>query len=155
MTTNTLQPGRELDALIATTFFGWEWKQYQAPNWTEPYLLTLLVPPAAPGRIRIMNRYDRIWRESDASAKRFDGWDESYWWHDGEMHKGFPHYSTDIAAAWQVVEHFERLTYTTALHSIIDGWVCSFRGVRYADAAQAPTAPHAICLAALKAIGAV
>ena len=65
-----------------------------------------------------------------------------------------PAYSTDIAAAWGVVEWFTRRSYTVALHTThSDGWVCSIRGALLADTAQAPTAPLAICRAALAAVG--
>lgn len=63
------------------------------------------------------------------------------------------HYSASIAAAWKVVERFERLGYTVAMHTTAEGWVCSFRGATLADSAQAPTLPLAICLSALKSSG--
>ena len=70
-----------------------------------------------------------------------------------------PHYSTDIAAAWRVVEHM-RAHYDRQLEArpyslkVSDGqYRVGIRDVHVElDYATAPTAPHAICLAALKAV---
>lgn len=45
-----MQLGRELDALVAQTFFGWRWMKYPTP-YNSRSLLTGLFPPEAPGRI--------------------------------------------------------------------------------------------------------
>jgi hypothetical protein len=63
-------------------------------------------------------------------------------------------YSTDIAAAWGVVEHFH---HAGACRVIVDArtlWHCTIykADVLYANA-MASTAPLAICLAALNALG--
>lgn len=62
-------------------------------------------------------------------------------------------YSTDIAAAWEVLEKLTGRFPYLALFRVQDGpnrWVVSESGDDYAsDLARAPTAPHAICLAAL------
>lgn len=68
-----------------------------------------------------------------------------------------PHYSTDIAAAWEVVEKLKALNENGDFHlehlwgfwrvstcNSPSGWSAWTRG---------QTAPHAICLAALKAVG--
>ncbi|MDP9315132.1 MAG: hypothetical protein M3R24_30430, partial [Chloroflexota bacterium] len=63
-----------------------------------------------------------------------------------------PQYSTDIAAAWEVVEKLIHLDPLVAIWGYEDGsigWYCDFEGSK----AHARTAPHAVCLAALKAIG--
>lgn len=75
-------------------------------------------------------------------------------------HDGFPHYSTDIAAAWLVVEKMR--TRSRFLHlmehgSVVEGpplWRCQFIGDDDgpSDCEFADTAPLAICLAALKAV---
>ena len=62
----------------------------------------------------------------------------------------YPRYSTDLSAAWNVVE---RLTSSDEpLHVAVEGsrWVANF-GER--PAAIAPTAPVAICIAALQVKG--
>ena len=65
-------------------------------------------------------------------------------------------YSTDIAAAWEVVEYMRaKDEWAFTLGTDTDGdWDATFwEGDTFHDA-TADTAPHAICLAALKAIGA-
>lgn len=59
-------------------------------------------------------------------------------------------YSTDIAAAWEVVDKLKsRAELIQIIFYPLDGtWQCSLRNV----VENAKTAPHAICLAALKAI---
>lgn len=76
----------------------------------------------------------------------------------GEYHSSFfP--STDIAAAWEVVEKFDRYEIVkTELplptgevwkpHVVLSHWKKDSFGTAFGD-----TVPHAICLAALKAIG--
>lgn len=71
-----------------------------------------------------------------------------------------PPYSTDIAAAWQVVEHLERTMWALSLHRSTDdngflaeGWQAIFTDPEASYHAAAPTAPHAICLAALMVAG--
>jgi hypothetical protein len=78
--------------------------------------------------------------------------------------KGFltklPHYSTDIAAAWQVVEKMRMMWGEVALRT--DGYRWEFDGYRWGFGwegdegiwghATADTAPEAICFAALEAI---
>ena len=67
--------------------------------------------------------------------------------------KGIPHYSTDIAAAWEVVEK-EKLFSQWMLGTLQKEWQVV---MPWADGiqliAKADTAPRAICLAALKAKG--
>jgi hypothetical protein len=60
-------------------------------------------------------------------------------------------YSTDIAAAWEVVEKLTRSGWYFELRA--PNYLASFfRGIdSHCESIEAPTAPHAICLAALKA----
>lgn len=68
-----------------------------------------------------------------------------------------PYYSTDIAAAWEVVEKMRE----ESVYSFIDNtqspggkYFCSMVTIDKGMAgARAATAPHAICLAALRAKG--
>lgn len=63
-------------------------------------------------------------------------------------------YSTDIAAAWKVVEKLNLLDKNCLLHDEGKWSVCPFDGAATIYAGiDAETAPHAICLAALKAVG--
>ena len=67
-----------------------------------------------------------------------------------------PAYSTDIAAAWEVVEKLGAASFHLQKHPSAEGWEASF-GIGFSGderfayfRAIAPTAPHAICLVALK-----
>jgi hypothetical protein len=164
-----VKPGRELDALVAEKVMGWRWFRFLNKCY--------LIPP----------------RNTET------GFDPasvlSHW--DGEGKQGTPdlewttltsypnfrlrHYSTDIAAAWEVVEKMRADNYTVevyspgalindehGVHSI--GWGVEFstwgkpsrpsgRVGRTIDLFNEEserevidTAPHAICLAALKAV---
>ena len=66
-----------------------------------------------------------------------------------------PPYSTDIGAAWEVVE---KVPYALCLMRVDGKWRAQFWEFgkytsRPQGEADAPTAPHAICLAALRALG--
>ena len=112
-------------------------------------------------------------RELDAAvAEEVMGWTDfvdeqnistaGLWGHEPSNHYSFvPHYSTDIAAAWTVVE---KVGETTPGFSLIDWppdgeaerWVAQIGSHNYPDdlwgEALAPTAPEAICRAALTAV---
>lgn len=69
-------------------------------------------------------------------------------------------YSTDIACAWEVVEKFTDLCFS--LSKVGDEWECELdsndgkflqNGPTVHVFGSGETAPHAICLAALKAVG--
>ena len=68
-----------------------------------------------------------------------------------------PDYSTDIAAAWEVVEKLDTLALSRGDIADISVWVAQFvtEGPGYPVNIQAiaKTPTHAICLAALKAVG--
>ena len=90
--------------------------------------------------------------------------DQAEW--DTDMKRfGCPHhllyavnwYSTDIAAAWEVVEKLKADGFSLmAEWDDHDGmWYFGFSNASSYKAGEADTAPHAICLAALKAVGAL
>lgn len=64
--------------------------------------------------------------------------------------------SEDIADAWEVVERMRELGWNLSMWNTHDGgWYCETEtkiGAR--EFAESPTAPLAICCAALKAVGA-
>lgn len=69
-------------------------------------------------------------------------------------------YSTDIAAAWPVVERMRELRWVFSLCTLNAGdFYCIFKVHEFSSRpsaihdARADTAPHAICLAALRAVG--
>ena len=66
------------------------------------------------------------------------------------------HYSTDISAAWEVVAHLSPAI-RLGLSEYRDGWRAIFSSTKghvpLRPIGEAPTASHAICLAALKVVG--
>jgi len=137
-----MKPGRELDALVAEKVFDKSWPK--GGQW-----------------IRL--EYSRIFNEQCSGQKYVHG---------GEPHMNdrindfLPAYSTDISAAWKVVEKLTAEGYCPALVNDDFGhWALSFSGTQpveektngcistWCDEVDwADTAPHAICLAALKAV---
>jgi hypothetical protein len=65
----------------------------------------------------------------------------------GMPRKTVPHYSTDIAAAWDVINQHH---FAINLHRVGAAWYVKLDGE---FEAAGESAPHAICLAALKAVG--
>jgi hypothetical protein len=62
--------------------------------------------------------------------------------------------STDIACAWQALGRFPYGEWAIILGNQDNGWLCKIYGLsKDMDYSQADTAPMAICLAALKAVG--
>ncbi len=137
-----MTPGRELDALVAEKVMGWTRMSYeQAYHYAGRKELT--------GYWHSTTERDRYGRSKEM-ARAEDDLDyyqpEDAW---------SP--STDMAAAWEVVERLSAnvefdigtalLPGTTATR----GWMASFQFRTFV--AFAPTAPYAICLAALKAVG--
>lgn len=123
-----MKPGRELDALVAEHVMGWKRAVQPHPELPE---------------ITLYDLYN--------------------------SHVPMPHYSTDIAAAWLVVEKLtsdgiplvlgnttnrEKDSQAKFAVTIFENWIGHVipEDIRHVSA-QAETAPHAICLAALKAIG--
>jgi len=132
-----LKPGPELDAEIARVVMGWKK--------TEHYLEE---------GICHSNFRSRAWDTGDGGLIA-----EEY----------IPKYSTDIAAAWEVVERIAQIDPKCDVQielvqdsmALPDKWFCSLmdhddKNVKFAnpnaEAASAISAPHAICLAALKAV---
>jgi len=105
-------------------------------------------------------------RELDALvAEKVMGWKKLNdtglsWRSPDEGFSNLPYFSTDISAAWQVVEKM-RETRWIEVHSTIDGeWAAFYTPIGTTDMnqaiheyAKASTAPLAICRAALKAKG--
>jgi hypothetical protein len=124
--------GRELDAAIAERLFGWKW---------------LEVESSAGGLVRIFRHPELFvygaWGPKEEPINYYDT---------------LPHYSTDIAAAWLVVEKMQEkrnclsLTYGIFSGDFVFEWKAEFRMVPKDGIAWADTAPLAICRAALLAV---
>jgi hypothetical protein len=91
--------------------------------------------------------------------KRRDEWNDGdslfyvYYVEDEEHIEHVPKYSTDISAAWEVVKKLRDLGYRPILMPDWgEDWECQIyrEAERIVDSPWCETAPHAICLAALK-----
>jgi hypothetical protein len=124
-----LEAGRELDALVAEKVMGWQWFDHTG------YAIRYFRPP---------NRFNY---GAIAEGKEIN------------YLESLPHYSTDIAAAWEVAEKlgnwhgFDFLVIKAAGNDLwCAGWY-EFYGDDYETRAadEAETVPLAICRAALLA----
>ena len=126
--------GRELDALVAEKVMGWTaWRSKHGYfNITDGDGNSHTCDPAT-------SKYD------PETGERLP---EPKWW---DYSTELPDYSTDIAAAWPLVERFGITVYapTRERHD----WVAAIK-IGACEVAHGETAPLAICLAALKAVGA-
>ena len=94
--------------------------------------------------------------ELEVVRNKKGGWsigEANYWYTNDEpggvLSNPLPEYSTDIAAAWEVVEKLQKLNPLHIRSDITGRWFVSCGPFN----ASASTAAHAICLAALKAVG--
>jgi hypothetical protein len=142
---NNLSPGCELDELIAEKIMGWT-RYDQHPS----------------SRIQIDPELTRV------SMQYFDQYDylvdRRPWWVPLgsrliDATTEIPNYSTDISAAWELVEKLRRDHKAIVIHSAsgsLDAhsiWSCEVIYGDHVIEQFGKTAPHAICLAALKAVG--
>jgi len=124
-----MEVGRELDALVAEKVMGWKYSQV-SPN-TERFFC------------REYGQQSGWWLRPEMDTE--DGWACA------KCSDVPPSYSTDIGAAWEVVEKKGGCH----LHWLADRqyWNCQFWGKpTFGGVGTATTAPHAICEAALKAV---
>lgn len=97
----TMPPGRDLDAAVATTLFGWRWMQRQVT--IVSVRLTCIFPPGEPDPAGIHE-----WLASDRHQPRFAGWDSRVFRQDSGAVR-LPYYSTRMDDAWMVVAHLRDL----------------------------------------------
>ena len=143
-----MKPGRALDALVAEKIFGWVWIRS----------LAHYPPPRGREWQRELCPGDKVPKPSEAGdwlpAHGDEPANETTQIWEGSI----PRYSTDIAAAWQVLEHLKTLgdypeeVLMLSWNPRSDWWVHSERYPRSIEV-NAETAPLAICLAALAAVG--
>lgn len=122
-----LEPGRELDALVAEKVMGLENVKFQP-------LRTKKIPGG--NNFLIIN--------------------EDLYYGCGELEKQVPTYSTDIISAWEIVEKLKHLEPELTWSDEHQCWhMTLWKGANQGMMPGSKTAPHAICLAALKAVGAL
>lgn len=119
-----MKAGRELDALIAEKVMGWK---------VVPGQYKHIVPPNA--QLERSTFCEYVTSSLSVPAMKL------------------PTYSTDIRAAWEIVEKLCPQEDEFQLKRFNKKeWDCNF-SYFMETSCQADTAPHAICLAALKAVG--
>lgn len=130
---------RELDALVAEKVMGWEWVKDNPARGPSHYREQRFIERAGFAESHPSFIVPAIGSEPVAS------WNEP------------PHYSTKIEGAWMVVEKLSGgRSENFSIHRTGDRWSARFRDIESPDKpdfSEADTAPKAICLAALKAVG--
>jgi len=147
-----LAAGRELDALVAKKVMGLHGIGYYGPNKSHGF----------------HRDYDRFDTNDEALAAYKKYWPEDSWhededclhhWKDDWGPLCLYEYSTDIFYAWLVVEKMQEDGWYWGIGYDYGELVAGFYTARDSEGevdpyfVQAKTAPLAICLAALKAVG--
>lgn len=142
-----MKPGRELDALIAEKVMGWKRLTYaqnfykrdpDSHKYHDDYRLTMW------WHSDILNQYGTF--EEMALAEDSDCFSCQ------QVDPAFSP-STDMADAWEVVSRLKDKHEFFELWSHSGKWWCGFGVKGKASVNEIETAAHAICLAALKAVG--
>lgn len=153
-----MKPGPELDALIAEKVMGWMWCRIN----TEAYPASFVVQEPYRGR-RFLVAREHVTDDSTSGYARATGAEPVV---PTEAHV-VPHYSTDIKEAWRVVRRIADSGTNTKRDFVLhfhpanevdeeEGWQAEFvescNDAMGSGCAEGDTAPHAICLAALRAM---
>lgn len=151
-----MQPGRELDAAVAERLMGQQ-VVGEALCWRNPECTGLLVDLYQEhdsmggynaGRQPVWVDHCSCDIERDPDIAQIGG-------HSTFCLEVVPFYSRDIAAAWQVVERLIAASYTFRVRfEVNQQWYCEFALRAKGWHASSDTAPHAIAVAALAALGA-
>lgn len=120
-----MNPGRELDALIAENIMGWK------------FLTNFFID----------NGPKRSWLGTPLKKSLIE-------------REPIPHYSTDIAAAFEVIKRMDKLGHTFSCESyftgnskIYDKWQATFgERINNINGVAGVSVPHVICLAALEVV---
>jgi len=126
-----MKPGRELDKLVESTFFGWKEGMECDGEIGE-------LPISSDGWFCLKCGYQGTWGE------------------DTTHYQQPKPRSTDIAAAWEILKELNKKTYvrverpTKTGYECFDKWICEIGGGRIY--ASGKTAPEAVCKVALLAV---
>lgn len=137
-----MKGGRELDALVAEKVMG-----------EKPTLIPIATMDNGLSAAVVCSDDGPFYNESQVKEwiKTAPGYELKYW-------KRYKPYSTDISKAWEVVTRLNALGFKIKLEAYSTGiefYVEVYKGedkVATLDPSQSESAPHAICLAALKAV---
>lgn len=145
-----LKPGRTMDATVAEQVMGWEW-------WSDGKIRWLVHPTRAKAkRLRLPE-----WNESHPQVESWKGIRRGKPSDDIAHDAWTPHYSTDIAAAWEVAEVIRAKLFSIRkrfLDSLQEQTLHTVKGtgeivvIAWPDVFWSVT-PEAICKAALMAVG--
>jgi ABA sandwich protein len=141
-THGAMEAGRELDALVAEKVLGW----------TDVGMKKMYTIVGGD-----ITANELAWAEVDGEESRgIAPGSPQYEWGRGEF--PVPRFSTDIAAAWQVVQELRKrdICVDIEVRENVSVWAPPPDGPMSIDwTSVADTAPHAICLAALRAVPAL
>jgi len=145
-----MKPGRELDALVAEKVMGWKHDTDKNKNaWLVDGVYFCETEPWSSRRCENSDLFDEC-RAHNESLPWEHGWPCT-----------LPNFSTDIKAAWEVAENFRQTGIELSLNnsgSKEEVWCVQVfhRDTQmWKPGVWAKSAPHAICLAALTAVGAI
>ena len=170
-----MNAGRELDALVAEKVMGatltgpvgadyieGEWTVWGAPSGNQRVEPSCLRHCLCENTDKYYADHPDRYRGHSWESKNVGG-------HYPPCVMVVPRYSTSIAAAWEVVEKLRAMNSTLELYSpgaLVNDemgihaveWQATFKSWEepwgpHGPSVEAQTAPHAICLAALKAVG--
>ena len=139
-----MNPGRELDALVAAKVMRCTVLERKMPK--RPSLITEFRENNGPVVVDAQETYSLFSCQCSPVHVHNDEWGQ------------IPDYSTDIAAAWGLLEASKVMHYRRIELSYDGQWMFvneDDSGRSNGAFVKAPTMPHAICLAALKAVGAL
>lgn len=140
-----MNPGRELDALVAEKVFGCKVEKREGHK-TGP------VRTGTIGELIGRTEYTCNCPTMDY-VNDFGAFDPKFPHSDNAgLFSSIKHYSSEIAAAWEIVERMRERHHWTRIELNNFGkgtWLVNFE---IGGATSGESAPHAICLAALKAV---
>lgn len=126
MSETEIPVGRELDKAVALRVLGWTWEPCEMP---EDHPL----------------HGEPLWR-----VKRHDGYSSVVW--EPGFSEDLPEFSTDLAAAWQVVEHLEKRGVCWCASQVGAGRCNMTFWLGAVGGGEAATVTEAICRAALRLV---
>lgn len=141
MNIDELKPGRELDALVAEKVMGWvdfTWEQYHEFHKT--------------GGISYVKGMTGFW--SDPNTGKRKGNVREFLCENCLYNHGWSP-STKIADAWEVVEKLQHLHPHISYCDTTCTWTVEWANTNSGIGAWSNESAHAICLAALRAVGVV